>query len=263
MSDPVFEDVLMRNQELRAALEKAEADYQTLVRHVAEDDRDLNELLEERDTLEAQLADAREAIRQDDEEYRSLKAQLAEALRERDAYKKAKAENDERFMRERDEAREQLAEAQKEVERLAAACDDNEAELEDVQDKHETAVQHLTAAVAKLQNAERAKDELAHEWELACGDYSPEDGIERMAKAMGAFLAAFATRDATEASKVCCCGNPTSPGVTHRQDGPCFVTEASKEPCQKCVSGNVHLDWCACVCHPYNAADKAGEEGSR
>lgn len=42
------------------------------------------------------------------EELLHLFAALDEARRERDAYKRAKAENDERFMRERDEARSAL-----------------------------------------------------------------------------------------------------------------------------------------------------------
>lgn len=36
-----------------------------------------------------------------------LREELARVIRERDAYRRAKQENDERFMRERDEAREE------------------------------------------------------------------------------------------------------------------------------------------------------------
>lgn len=58
------------------------------------------DIVVDRDEIEAAVTLIRSAP--------SLLAALDEARRERDAYKRAKAENDERFMRERDEARSAL-----------------------------------------------------------------------------------------------------------------------------------------------------------
>lgn len=63
----------------------------------------------------------------------SASADLARSLRsverERDAYKRAKAENDDRFMGERDEARHELEALRKEHYRIRNACNDMESEL--------------------------------------------------------------------------------------------------------------------------------------
>lgn len=53
----------------------------------------------------------------------ALEANLAATTKERDAYNKAKQENDERFMIERDEARAALAESRERVAGLVAALE--------------------------------------------------------------------------------------------------------------------------------------------
>ncbi len=57
-------------------------------------------------------------------EVRRLTAALGDVTASRDAYRRAKSENDERFMRERDEARDALAAVTVERDRLQRACDE-------------------------------------------------------------------------------------------------------------------------------------------
>ena len=60
-----------------------------------------------------------------------LKAKLAEMTKERDAYKKAKEENDERFMRERDDARAKAEEFRVEMDKQTAMkLEERQAKLE-------------------------------------------------------------------------------------------------------------------------------------
>lgn len=59
----------------------------------------------EMDRLRGELAEARDNTDREVAMLAALTLELAEARAERDAYKKAKERNDERFMRERDEAR--------------------------------------------------------------------------------------------------------------------------------------------------------------
>jgi len=56
-----------------------------------------------------------------------LAGEVVALLRERDAYRKAKQENDDRFMRERDDARRERDEARARIARYVAAVDEREA----------------------------------------------------------------------------------------------------------------------------------------
>ena len=54
---------------------------------------------------------------------KQLRADIAEATREREAYKRAKQENDDRFMRERDDARDELVRMTAERDEMRAIID--------------------------------------------------------------------------------------------------------------------------------------------
>ena len=60
-------------------------------------------------------------------------------------------------------------------------------------------------------------------------------------------IAAITALRVALAEPTCCCGEPTTPGVVHRQDGPCYMPEsvqsgwdkwqAQKRGCQVCGIG--------------------------
>jgi len=115
--------------------------------------------------LKAQLAEAKAKLADRITKHDTDGIALLRTMKERDAYKKAKEENDERFMRERDEARAELAE-QKEwaTNELNIASAQANAAVTDMTLQRDEAVSKMNGVFAELER--KSKDLRA--WEQDC-----------------------------------------------------------------------------------------------